>query len=544
MVVKAIRAGERAPGTGEEDEAARRGEAHARGLSRRRRKLDGVFYTPGPIVERLVADSLGRALAAGRPGATVRVVDPACGAGAFLLAAARALLRGQEERATPAERLRLLQTSIFGVDLDPEAVALTRAGLAALAGDAVPEDMSGNIKVGNALLAADAPAELGAPFVWAEQFPAALASGGFQVVLGNPPYVDAEAMTRHHPALRRYCSGRYAAARGNWDLFCVFIELGLELCARGGWCAMVVPNKLASADYAAAARRLLTEEARLVAVHDLSAAPVFAAEVYPLAFVARRGPAAPTGVTVSRVGADGEERERVEMSAETCPLGQERWPIFGRGGGDRIARMRAAGRPLGELAEVWGAATVAEAYAIAGLIEEGEVGLRVVNSGTIDRCAHLWGQVPLRYLGRSFLRPVIAAPERLPPRRLQQARTPKLIVASMTRALEAVIDARGELLAAKSTTICWWPFDLRVLAAILHSRAIDDYYQRVYGGDTLARGYLRVGPSQLRALPIPDPAGWDAATVAQIGALVDRWSAGEATVAPELDALVEALYGL
>ncbi|PCC69377.1 Methyltransferase domain-containing protein [Nannocystis exedens] len=521
------------------NEAAR---AHERGLDPVRRKRDGVFYTPAPLVARLVDDALGRALAAAPAAATVRVVDPACGAGAFLVAAGRALLARGEQMARetgrewgPADRLALLRASIFGVDVDPAAIELARAAVAELAG-AVPEDMSENIKVGNALLGADAPVEAGRPFVWAEEFPAA--AEGFDAVLGNPPFVDAEAMTRHHAALRRYCAGSYAAARGNWDLFCVFVELALRLCAPGGHLALVVPNKLASADYAAAARRLLTREARVLALYDLSGAPPFAAGVYPLAFVARRGAGEGQPVTLTR-GAG----ECVEMSLGTG-LSAGPWPISGRGDAACVAHMRAVGKPLGGLAQVWGAATVAEAYAIAELIVEGEAGLRVVNSGTIDRCAELWGKTPLRYLGRSFLRPVIAAPERLPPRRLAQARTPKLIVAGMTRTLEAMIDARGEILAGKSTTICWWPADLRVLAAIVHSRAMDDYYQHVHGGDRLARGYLRIGPRQLRGLPIPPPDAWDAEIVAQIATLVDRWTAGDASVAPALDALVDALYGL
>lgn len=523
------------------NEAAR---AHERGLDPARRKRDGVFYTPAPLVRRLVDDALGRVLAAAPAGATVRVVDPACGAGAFLIAAAAALLARDEEMAretgearSAGERLALLQAAIFGVDVDPAAALLARAAVAGLVG-AVPEDMSENIKVGNALLGAGAPAAAGQPFVWAEEFPAALAAGGFDAVLGNPPFVDAEAMTRHHAALRRHCAGCYEAARGNWDLFCVFIELGLRLCAPGGYVALVVPNKLASADYAAATRRLLTREARLVALYDLSEALPFAAGVYPLAFVARRGPGEATPVALRR-GTD----ECEEMSLGTG-LAEGPWPISGRGDAACVAHMRAVGRPLGELAQVWGAATVGEAYAIAELIVEGEAGLRVVNSGTIDRCAELWGKTPLRYLGRSFLRPVIAAPERLPPRRLAQARTPKLIVAGMTRSIEATIDARGEVLAGKSTTICWWPDDLRVLAAIVHSRVIDDYYQHVHGGDRLARGYLRIGPRQLRGLPVPAPEDWDREVAAEIVRLVDRWRAGDPSVAPALDALVDSLYGL
>ncbi|HEY8375006.1 MAG TPA: hypothetical protein VIK91_00900, partial [Nannocystis sp.] len=135
-------------------------------------------------------------------------------------------------------------------------------------------------------------------------------------------------------------------------------------------------------------------------------------------------------------------------------------------------------------------------------------------------------------------------PDRLPPRRLQQARTPKVIVAGMTRALEAILDLRGEILAAKSTTICWWPADLRLLLALLHSRAVDDYYQQVHGGDRLSRGYLRIGPRQLRQLPVPDPRACDPGVIAQICAHVDTWLAGDASVAPAIDELVDHLYGL
>lgn len=553
---------------------AAEGERYERGLDPQRRKAGGVFYTPAPVVKQLVADALGRVLGAVRPGQEVRVVDPACGAGAFLVAAYQALLAWHErlylyneettERAlgagrlvvgdggialSPATRRQILKKSIFGVDVDPEAVRLTRAALARVAGDVDSgdddNDCNNNIKLGNALLGADAPAAVGAPFVWAREFPEAFAGGGFDVVFGNPPFIDAEAMARHHPSLRRYCAGRYEAARGNWDLFCVFIELGLRLCAPHGYCAMIVPNKLASADYAAGARSLLTEASRLVSLHDYGGAQVFgeAVEVYPLAFVARRAQAGPEQVAITRMASGGEPGE-VALFTHDALAARGPWPIFGGGDPARVAQMRAVGRPLGELAEVWGAATVGEAYAIAGLIVEGEVGLRVVNSGTIDRCAALWGRTRLRYLGRSVLRPVIAEPERLPRRRLVQARTPKVIVASMTRTLEAIVDRHGEILAGKSTTICWWPADLRLLVAIIHSRAIDDYYQQVHGGDRLGRGYLRVGPPQLRRLPVPDPGEMDPALVARICAGVDAWSAGDSSVAAELDALVDALYGL
>lgn len=484
----------------------------------------GVVYTPEPLAAELAREVLGRALA----GASVaqaralRVLDPACGEGALLVAAARVLGEWYAARGAPrAEAGAWIRGALFGVDVD--AAALERAALA-LARETGVAGAAGLVR-GEALLGVD----------WAQLAP----SGGFAAVLANPPYVDAERMTRSDPAWRRACAGRYAAARGNWDLYCPFIELGLRLCAAGGHCGMIVPNKLASADYARAVRRTLATEARLHLVRDRSDAPGWDAGAYPLVFVAERSP--PRGDEV------------VALDAAAVPQAAladgETWPI-GQGDAAASAALLRRGTPLGDIAEVWGAATVAEAYALADLIAEGDAGLRVVNSGTIDPHEHLWGRAPLRYLGKQYARPVIADPERLPPRRLAQARTPKVIVASMTRRLEAVLDAEGTLLAGKSTTIAWWPGrDLRLLAAQLNSRALTRHYARVFGGDRLRGGYLRVGPSQLRRLPVFDPRTADLREreqLARILGAMDRIAAegpGQALLAA-IDDAVDALFGL
>jgi hypothetical protein len=64
---------------------------------------------------------------------------------------------------------------------------------------------------------------------------------------------------------------RFTAAAGNWDLFCVFIEKALALCKQGGLSSLIVPNKLASADYAGAVRSLLTKDNTLLSLRDYSA---------------------------------------------------------------------------------------------------------------------------------------------------------------------------------------------------------------------------------------------------------------------------------
>jgi hypothetical protein len=177
----------------------------------------------------------------------------------------------------------------------------------------------------------------------------------------------------------------------------------------------------------------------------------------------------------------------------------------------------------------------------------------VVNSGTIDRYVNLWGEKPMRYLGRSYAHPVVppGAAMRLPAARLCQARAPKIIVAGMTRVLECIADLSGLLLPAKSTTVIESDADLCWLLGILNSRLMGFYYLSVYGGDRLQGGYLRIGPPQLRTLPVPE---YDQANdihralaerVRQLLAFRERRSAGEAhLLEDQIDELVYRIYSL
>lgn len=492
-------------------------------LPRAVRRVFGVYYTPPAVAERLVGDTLEVVLR-GRAAAAVTVFDPACGSGNLLIAAYRRLLRAHAEaggRIDAAGRRRLLETSIFGVDVDAEAALRAREGLCAAAEtEAV---LTANVRVGDAIREEDRRT--------------------FAAVLANPPYLDAETMTRHHAELRAHCQGRYAAAAGNWDLFCVFVERCLQLCAPGGACGLLVPNKLASADYARVARGLLTGgEWKLRRVRDLQAVPVFAAGVYPIAVVAERG-GEDAAVVLERMASVEEVAERTLVPASMFADTSRPWPLYAGAAARVVAAIDRAGRPLGELAEVNGAATVAEAYAMAGLIREGGRGLRMINSGTIDPYASLWGERPMRYLGKSYARPVIPAGQlsKLAPRRLEEARRAKVIVSGMTRTLEAVVDMRGELLAGKSTTIVSRSaVDLRVLAAIFNSGVMRGYYNNVFAGDRLAGGYLRVGPPQFKKLPIAE-VGDPGRLVGLVEAMMAR---RDPAVARAIDAVVAEGYGL
>jgi hypothetical protein len=547
------------------------------------KKAGGVYYTPAPIVD-FIVDSTFAPLLAGKSPRQVsgeaegrravppfRVLDPACGSGSFLLGSYDYLLdwylaayaanrperwaAGSEPRLrqtpsgtwrlTTTERKRILLTHIFGVDVDSQAVEVTKLSLLlkVLEGEsqelfeqlqlhrerALP-DLAANIKCGNSLVGPDIYAEQRLDlldedrrlqintFLWENEFADAFATaGGFDAVIGNPPYIDSELMSEYMPAERVYCTRHYAAGSGNWDIFCVFIEKALSLCRPGGRQSFIVPNKLGSAEYAQGARELLTRGHRLVQLRDYSAVPVFPVSVYPIVYVAEKGvgsDAEPVQLERMVVAEPGIVRVGTARALDRPRYFRrgEPWAVFGDiDDASPIERLRADFPKLREVAEVLGAATVAEAYEIEGIIEEGDDvsmsdALRMANSGTIDRYSLLWGHREMRYLGSKYLRPIIAAADRarLPRVRAEQARTPKVIIAGMTRRLECATDLAGEFLAGKSTTIVMSEVNLLFLLGILNSSVVDFYYATEYGGNRLQGGYLRVGPPQVRTIPVPD----------------------------------------
>lgn len=477
-------------------------------------KHTGSYYTPTAIVNNMIHGVL-RHLPTRSHSTPITILDPACGGGAFLLAAYQQLLQCQPYPLSYEQRKELLLNSFFGVDIDPQAIAVTKLSLylQLLIGEAKPcttplPDLSQNIVCGNAIMGLD----------WSEAFPVATKAGGFDVVVGNPPYLDSEWMTVALPEWRRYCAHHYQTAVGNWDLFCVFIEKGLELCRQEGLMSFVVPNKLASAAYAAETRSLLTRDNQLLSIHDYSQASAFSVAVYPLVVTVQK--------TVSQCPAPVEfsimqMSDRHPIVERLHPLDyalyadhpQKPWLIPTLHHTiDWLTQLSHQFPPLADVAQVTGAATVAEAYAMRSLLQNQPTpqagDLRMVNSGTLDRYRWLWGEKPLRYLGASYLYPVIVRShtKQLPKTRWHQATQPKIIVAGMTRQLECALDSTGSILAGKSTSVVRSTLDLRYLLAVLNSPLIHLYFVSRFGGNRLQGGYLRVGPPQLKQLPmcIPD----------------------------------------
>jgi type I restriction-modification system DNA methylase subunit len=293
------------------------------------RKAGGVYYTPKYIVDYIVKNTVGKLVEGKKPKEIEKmcVLDPACGSGSFLLGAYQHLLdwhqewyvkddpkkwatgknptlyqaQGGDYRLTTAERKRILLDNIYGVDIDTQAVEVTKLSLLlkVLEGEnsqtlqstfvherALP-DLGDNIKCGNSLIGYDFYEQTTMldqedrnqinPFDWKQGFPKIIKAGGFDAVIGNPPYVRIQGFPRLQID---YLTKQYKSAKGNCDLYVSFVERGYNLLNPHGVLGKILPNKFFKTDYGEGLRGLLAENKAVTKIIDFGANQVFTATTY------------------------------------------------------------------------------------------------------------------------------------------------------------------------------------------------------------------------------------------------------------------------
>jgi type I restriction-modification system DNA methylase subunit len=271
------------------------------------RKTQGIFYTPPQITQYIVDISLSEYLERHKPLSTsveisdweayrdwlkhLKIVDPACGSGAFLIAAFNRLLRAYEEVNRELAILKgadyqiedgldraILNGNLYGVDLSQESVEITKLSLwlqTAQQGKTLI-DLNENIKVGNSIV--DDGSLCDFPFNWQDAFPEVFARGGFDVVLGNPPYVRQELLTPIKP----YLQSHYQSYDGVADLYTYFYEKGVQILKPDGILCYIVTNKWLRSGYGEGLRRFFTQNSVFEKIIDFGHAPIFKeADVFP-----------------------------------------------------------------------------------------------------------------------------------------------------------------------------------------------------------------------------------------------------------------------
>ena len=261
---------------------------------RQRRKERGIYYTPTWVVRYIVEQTVGRFLEENRhrPDVidNVTILDPACGSGSFLIRAYETLLKhhaaqmgGDVGDLDRALRERILRRNIYGVDLDPQAIEIARLNLLirmVRQQELLPE-LRESIQLGNSLIEGDEASlrpffadawEAKQPFNWDQRFPDIMERGGFDIIIGNPPYVRIQTLPRDEVG---YYNDKYDAATGNYDIYCLFVERGLQLLNPGGLLGFIVPNKFIQAQYGKGLRSLLADAKAVWKLVDFGDAQIF-----------------------------------------------------------------------------------------------------------------------------------------------------------------------------------------------------------------------------------------------------------------------------
>jgi len=517
--------------------------------SPRQRRTNGLHVTPpwlaDLLVERCLADLSGEPT----------VCDPACGGGAFLLAAARAL----ESRGVP--RPVVVRDLLWGADVDPIGLAAAELALTLWAGSPPPP---GRLVVGDALVRGAS--------LWR-----ARPSPGFDAVVGNPPFLNqlGRATTRRPAATERLRARFGDAVQTYTDAAWLFLVAGCDLVRPGGRVTLIQPVSVVAARDAAAVRSALAGRATLedLWVEDPTR-PAFAAAVQvcaPLLATHVPEPPAtppPPGIatpapppaaavpptppaTAAAGAATGDEvvpgvadeslgatasRDGVVSGVAGGGVGSMTFRDVDRAWATRLAD--AVGVPsvslgegaravLGERAEV-AAGFRDEYYGLIPLVREaatgeGDPGAPLVTTGIVDWGRSGWGRRPTRFAKRQWSAPVVdvalldgaaGRPNRAVRRWIERTAGPKLLVATQTRVVELAVDEQGSWVPSVPTLaiVPRSVDDLWLLAAAVASPTATAWLWRRAPGTALSRNALKVAARDLSELPLPvDAVLWAAA---------------------------------
>ena len=269
------------------------------------RKAGGVYYTPQYVVDYIVQNTVGKLINGKTPKeiSKIKIVDPACGSGSFLIGAYQYLLdwhknyysdngkpsKGKKDNPltpegnlTTGEKKRILLNNIFGVDIDVNAVEVTKLSLLLkcmegetqasishqlkMFNERVLPTLDSNIKDGNSLVETnfydgqlDFEPQLEKrvkPFSWKNKFEDVFKQGGFDVAIGNPPYVGRS--TSFEELEKEYVKTNFTTSEGKYELYQLFIEKSTKIVKpKGAFISLITPQTWLSIIQATKLRKYL-----------------------------------------------------------------------------------------------------------------------------------------------------------------------------------------------------------------------------------------------------------------------------------------------
>ncbi len=239
--------------------------------SRKKRKEHGIFYTPKFIVNYIVENTLGKKLDEAKNMADlkkIKVLDPACGSGSFLTKALETINDRYKDFGNSGDqntKTEILLSNIYGVDLDNQAIELAKLNLLidALDKKAKLPDLTGNIRIGNSLISDSKISEKS--FNWKNEFSEVFKQDGFDIIIGNPPYLSTEKGLINEI---EYFKKTYKTIEKIYDIFGLFIEKSFELLNDDGYLGFIIPNIILQNDSFSKLRKYILDNSEIICIDN------------------------------------------------------------------------------------------------------------------------------------------------------------------------------------------------------------------------------------------------------------------------------------
>ncbi len=260
------------------------------------RKEQGIYYTPTYVVDYIVKNTVGELVKNKKFDLkNIKVLDPACGSGSFLMKAFDYLVTLDKKKngdidqtkldltgasATYGRKVEILKNNIFGVDLDPKAVEIAQLNLLLKAAEKKHRlpTLQENIKVGNSLID-DSKVAGKKAFKWEDEFKEIMDGGGFDVVIGNPPYVFTrdikfqdsfkEYIDKYYFSGDKSISKSHARQSGKVNLYAVFLIKSIHLLREGGLFSFIIPNNLLRTTTYDVIRKFILDNCKIIKIVDM-----------------------------------------------------------------------------------------------------------------------------------------------------------------------------------------------------------------------------------------------------------------------------------
>ncbi|HUX30543.1 MAG TPA: N-6 DNA methylase [Thiobacillus sp.] len=528
------------------------------------KKAGGVFYTPAYIVQYIVQHTVGTLLEGktSKQAAGIHVVDPACGSGSFLIGAYQYLLdwylaryveEGAEKhskgkaarihpaahgewRLTTAEKKRILLEHIYGVDIDTQAVEVTKLSLLlkVLEGESgeslnsqmklfqerVLPDLDRNIQCGNSLIGPDfydnqldlddEAAQRINVFDWHVAFPQVFKAGGFDAVIGNPPYIFTRDLIS--PEERTYYASTYKLGWEKQNTYLIFMERLLSLLSKNGKGGYIVPNSWLTIESAMLLRAEYVKHLSLIL--DLNY-PVFrGVSMEPCVFIVdAKSNSQP--VACARCTAAEQFSEAIFIELDRAAWMQPGSRITFSSDGELHALLSNIKEKNPSLGEVFDVRTGLQAYEAGKgrppqtkrdvsnhvfdcMSQEDKTCVRYLEGKDIGRYFQVWGGMWMKY-GQWLAQP----------RELGMFSRPRILIREITSRPPYCINAtfvNDTLLNNKSILNVLEPGDdverLKVLCAVLNSRLMSEFY-RAFAVKAVRKLFPKIVIRNLREFPIP-----------------------------------------